>query len=97
GTESAPPKLRGAMSGLIGGGGAGLGALIASLVFAVVSSLFPGQAFDDWGWRVMFFTGIFGSIAGLFVFRSLDESPLWKGLKNKDQKEMLKYILSHFG
>ncbi|PLS16028.1 MFS transporter [Bacillus sp. M6-12] len=83
GTESAPPKLRGLMSGLIGGGGAGLGALFASITFAIVSALFPGEAFSEWGWRVMFFTGIFGSIAGLFVFRNLDESPLWKELQEK--------------
>ncbi|MDQ0218712.1 MFS transporter [Peribacillus cavernae] len=85
GTESAPQKWRGLMSGLIGGGGAGLGALFASITFTVVSAFFPGEAFSEWGWRVMFFTGIIGSIAGLFVFRSLDESPLWKELKKEDK------------
>ncbi len=83
GTETAPPKWRGLMSGLIGGGGAGLGALFASIVFTVVSALFPGEAFDSWGWRVMFFTGILGAIAGLFVFRTLEESPLWAEMKTK--------------
>ncbi|MGP4080632.1 MFS transporter [Pseudalkalibacillus sp. R45] len=88
GTESAPPKWRGLMSGLIGGGGAGLGALFASIVFTVVSALFPGQAFEDWGWRVMFFTGIIGAIACLFVFRTLEESPLWaETRKEEKQKE----------
>ena len=33
GTESVPAQWRGAMSGLVGGGGAGIGALLASLVF----------------------------------------------------------------
>jgi MFS transporter, MHS family, proline/betaine transporter len=80
GTESVAPKYRGAVSGLIGGGGAGLGALLASLAYLAMSSLFPGDLFDVWGWRCMFFTGIISSVLGLFVFNSLEESPLWKKL-----------------
>jgi MFS transporter, MHS family, proline/betaine transporter len=80
GTESVVPKYRGAVSGLIGGGGAGLGALLASLVYLAMSSLFPGNLFDVWGWRCMFFAGIISSILGLFVFNSLEESPLWRKL-----------------
>jgi MFS transporter, MHS family, proline/betaine transporter len=86
GTESASPKYRGFMSGLIGGGGAGLGALFASISYSVVTAIFPGEAFDVWGWRVMFFTGIIGSLFGLFIFRSLEESPLWKQLKEENSK-----------
>jgi MFS family permease len=80
GTESVAPKYRGAVSGLIGGGGAGLGALLASLTYLAMSTLFPGQLFEVWGWRCMFFTGIVSSVLGLFVFSSLEESPLWKKL-----------------
>jgi MFS transporter, MHS family, proline/betaine transporter len=80
GTESVALKYRGAVSGLIGGGGAGLGALLASLTYLAMSSLFPGDLFDAWGWRCMFFTGIISSVLGLFVFNSLEESPLWKKL-----------------
>lgn len=80
GTESVAPKYRGAVSGLIGGGGAGLGALLASLAYLAMSTLFPGDLFDVWGWRCMFFTGIISSVLGLFIFNSLDESPLWKKL-----------------
>jgi MHS family proline/betaine transporter-like MFS transporter len=80
GTESVVPKYRGAVSGLIGGGGAGLGALLASLTFLAMSAIFPGELFDVWGWRCMFFTGIISSVLGLFVFSSLEESPLWKKL-----------------
>ncbi len=79
GTESVAPKYRGAVSGLIGGG-AGIGALLASVTFLAMSALFPGDAFDVWGWRCMFFTGIISSVLGLFVFNSLEESPLWKKL-----------------
>ena len=87
GTESASPKWRGLMSGLIGGGGAGLGALFASLTFTIVSAFFPGEAFNDWGWRVMFFTGILGAVAGLLVFRTLNESPLWAQLRKENEEK----------
>ena len=56
GTESVPVNWRGAMSGLVGGGGAGIGALLASFVFLITSSIFPGDAFAVWGWRFMFFS-----------------------------------------
>lgn len=77
GTETMPEKWRGFLSGAIGGGGAGLGALIASFFFFVTSSLFPGDAFSVWGWRVMFFTGLLGAVFSFFIFRAVEESPLW--------------------
>ncbi|QIE27199.1 Proline/betaine transporter (plasmid) [Caballeronia sp. SBC1] len=81
GTESVPRKWRGLVSGLIGGGGAGLGALLASISFLVMSSIFVGAAFDDWGWRAMFLSGILSAVFGLTLFNSLEESPLWKQLR----------------
>jgi MFS family permease len=81
GTESVAPKWRGAASGLVGGGGAGLGALLASAVYYVLSAIFPGQAFDEWGWRCMFFSGLISAILGIFVFNNLEESPLFKRLQ----------------
>jgi MFS family permease len=83
GTESVPVNWRGAVSGLVGGGGAGLGALLASLAYFVASSLYPGPEFEVWGWRVMFFTGIFSSILGLFILKFLEESPVWMSAKAK--------------
>ncbi len=77
GTESVPARWRGAVSGLVGGGGAGLGALMASLAFWVASLLFPGEAFDVWGWRLMFYSGILSSVLGLFILKYLEESPVW--------------------
>ncbi|MEJ8281726.1 MFS transporter [Pseudonocardia spirodelae] len=77
GTETVPQRWRGLVSGLVAGGGPGLGAVIASLVFLAVSAMFPGPAFDEWGWRVMFFTGLLASLASLAFFRLLEESPVW--------------------
>jgi len=78
GTESVSPRWRGAMSGLIGGGGAGIGALLASFIFLITSSIFPGDAFAVWGWRCMFFSGLLSSLLGWFIFRGLEESPYFK-------------------
>jgi MFS transporter, MHS family, proline/betaine transporter len=78
GTEWASPNWRGAMSGLVGGGGAGIGALLASFTFLVMSSIFPGEAFAVWGWRCMFFAGLLSSLLGWFIFNNLEESPFFK-------------------
>lgn len=77
GTESVPPRWRGLMSGLIGAGGAGLGAAMASIVFIVVSRFYPGDSFNEFGWRVMFFSGLLGGLLSLFVLRKVEESPMW--------------------
>src|SRR5450755_2322610 len=83
GTEWVSPKWRGAMSGLVGGGGAGIGALLASFVFLIASSLFPGEAFAQWGWRFMFFSGLLSSLLGWFIFKNLEESPFFNELQQQ--------------
>ena len=83
GTESVPARWRGFLSGLIGGGGGGLGAVLASAVFLIASILFPGDAFAVWGWRFMFFCGLASSLLGFFVFSVLEESPVWKVMDAK--------------
>ncbi|GAA0513923.1 MFS transporter [Saccharopolyspora subtropica] len=82
GTESVGQRWRGLMSGLIGGGGAGIGAALASAVFILVSTIFPGEQFNVWGWRVMFFTGLGAALISFFVLRGVEESPLWKAQQN---------------
>lgn len=77
GTESVSPRWRGTMSGFVGSGAA-LGALLAALVFALVSHFFPGEAFIDWGWRCMFFSGLLSAVLGLFIFGNLEESPYFR-------------------
>jgi MHS family proline/betaine transporter-like MFS transporter len=99
GTESVAPRWRGAVSGLIGGGGAGLGALIASLTYYVMSTMFPGDAFDVWGWRCMFFTGIISAVLGITIFSKLEESPMFKKMQEaktraKAQRSPLRALFS---
>jgi MFS family permease len=83
GTETVPPRWRGFMSGLVGGGGGGIGALLASGVFLIASVLFPGALFAAWGWRFMFFCGLASSVLGFFIFRNLEESPIWQQMDAK--------------
>ncbi len=84
GTETIAPQWRGFLSGLIGGGGAGIGAFFASIAFLGASSAFPGEAFATWGWRVMFFSGLLGALLSLVIFRSVEESPIWSA-QEKEQ------------
>ena len=88
GTESIAPARRGLASGIISGGGSGVGKLMASLVFLAVTALFPGPAFAQWGWRFMFFSGLLSSLLGLFVFSRLHESPLWEALQRTKPGEV---------
>ncbi|MET0288095.1 MAG: MFS transporter [Pseudoxanthomonas sp.] len=81
GTESIPPQYRGLVSGLVGGAGAGIGALMASFAYFVLSGIFPDAEFDKWGWRFMFFTGLISTVFGLIMFKFLEESPVWKQLQ----------------
>lgn len=81
GTESIPPRYRGLVSGLVGGAGAGIGALMASFAYFVLSGIFPDAQFDQWGWRFMFFTGLISTAFGLIMFKFLEESPVWKQLQ----------------
>ncbi|WP_433367579.1 MFS transporter [Streptosporangium sp. CA-115845] len=96
GTETVQPGHRGLMSGLVAGGGAGAGAVLASIAFFVISTLFPGEAFTTMGWRVMFFTGIVTAIFSFYVYRRTEESPLWA--KNQErparQKSPLRQVFT---
>src|ERR1700730_11886456 len=94
GTESVPPRWRGMMSGLINGGGVGLGAFFASTAFFVTSSIFTGDAFDVWGWRVMFFAGVLNSVFGVLIFRALEESPIWRELARTHSRAPLQMLCS---
>ena len=47
----------------------------------LVSPLLPGQLYVEWGWRVMFVSGLLSSLLGLLVFTRLQESPMWEALQ----------------
>src|SRR6476659_4713612 len=47
--------------------------------------VYPGQAFVEIGWRIMFFTGILPGLVALFIRLKMDESEIWLR-KSKEQK-----------
>jgi len=73
--ESASPRLRGLLSGLLQEGYA-LGNLLAALAFRLVypyfNSLYPGN-----GWRLMFFLGGLPALLSLFIRARVKESEAW--------------------
>ena len=83
GTETVPPSWRGWTSGAIGGGGHGVAQLLCAGVFLTMSTLFPGPAFAEWGWRCVFFSGFFAALLAVFVLYNLSESPMFVALQKK--------------
>ena len=74
--ESASPRLRGLLSGLLQEGYA-LGSLLAALAFRLVypyfESLYPGN-----GWRLMFFLGGRPALLSLFIRAKVKETEAWR-------------------
>src|SRR6267154_206025 len=74
--ESASPRLRGLLSGLLQEGYA-LGNLLSALAFRLVypyfNSLYPGN-----GWRLMFFLGGLPALLSLFIRAKVKESDAWR-------------------
>ena len=83
--ESVPKQKRGLLSGFLQSGFS-FGFLLASIAFQIITIGFVGEAFSEWGWRVLFFTGIIPGLIALFVRFRMDESVLWL---EKQQKQRL--------
>lgn len=77
-TETVPENLRGAVSGLVGGGGPAVGAVLASLASLICHALFPGAQFAVWGWRLMFFSGLLGAVLSYLLLRGAGEPASWQ-------------------
>src|ERR687884_439783 len=73
--ESASPRLRGLLSGLLQEGYA-IGNLLSALAFRILypyfNSLYPGN-----GWRLMFFLGGLPALLSLFIRSRVKESDAW--------------------
>ncbi len=84
--ESVQKQKRGLVSGFLQSGFS-FGFLLAAIAFQIITITFPGQAFEEWGWRILFFSGIIPGFVALFVRFSMDESPLWVEKNNKKSLE----------
>ncbi|WP_116103910.1 MFS transporter [Amycolatopsis thermalba] len=58
--------------------GAPPGTVLATVVVTVIAALFPGDAFDEWGWRVAFLVAVPLLVIGFWIRRSVEESPVFQ-------------------
>ena len=72
--EHAPQKRRGAIGGFIQSGFP-LGYVFASLVVALFSSILGSKAMLDYGWRIVFASGVLPVLLALYIRKLLPESP----------------------
>ncbi|NLT25482.1 MAG: MHS family MFS transporter [Microbacteriaceae bacterium] len=76
--EYAPVNARGRY-GMYPQLGVPIGMLLATAVLALMSGVIsPGEAFNEWGWRVPFIFSIVLVIVGFIVRATVDESPVFK-------------------
>lgn len=72
--ESAVPHRKSLFSSFSMSGN-GVGSLLAFLVFATTSSALSPSSFADWGWRIPFLLSAVLTLVGIYLRRSLTESP----------------------
>ncbi len=92
--ESVPKQKRGFLSGFLQSGFS-FGFLLAAIAFQIMTVLFVGEAFVEFGWRILFFTGVVPGFVALFVRFRMDESVLWleKQQDHKLEKTPLRKIV----
>jgi len=88
--ETVSKKSRGFFSGFLQSGFP-FGFIIASLVFYFVTSSLSEKEFAEYGWRILFFTGIIPGGVALFVRLKMEQSKVW--LEKSIQKKISKFPL----
>ena len=93
--ETVSKPSRGLLSGFLQSG-YNLGFVIASIVYEIVLTQYPGNSFLEMGWRVMFFTGIIPGLVATFVRFKMSESAAWlqKSREHKIERAPLKKIFA---
>jgi MHS family shikimate/dehydroshikimate transporter-like MFS transporter len=81
--EHAPPGKRG-LFGSFAAIGVNIGLLLATGVFALVSSL-PQEDFLNWGWRVPFLLSIILIIVGFYIRSRVSETPVFSQIAAKSK------------
>jgi len=84
--EHAPQKRRGAIGGFIQSGFP-LGYVFASLAVALISSTLGSKAMLDYGWRIVFASGVLPVLLALYIRKLLPESPEFERAKKEGNIE----------
>jgi MFS family permease len=74
------PKGKKAFWGALPAAGASGGIVLASLAWAAASSL-PEESFQSWGWRLPFLASAVLLVVGVFLRRSVQETPQFEAAK----------------
>lgn len=77
--EQAPGHRRG-FYGSVANFGAMIGGLLGAAVGWLMSEILPPEAMQDWGWRVLFFTGILVGLFGLWARVGVPDTPIFAAL-----------------
>lgn len=89
--ETAPSRSRGILSGFLQSG-YNFGFVIASIVFQFTVFAFPGEQFNEIGWRMMFFTGLVPGFVALFVRYKMTESEKWVSKQSKITRSPIRNV-----
>lgn len=63
-----------------------LGNLLANGVLAILAFFLTTEQFNDWGWRLAFLLSAILVIFGLWIRSSLEETPVFKKLEEKNER-----------
>ncbi|WP_309068749.1 MFS transporter [Microbacterium sp.] len=80
------PKYRRGLFGAMPQIGVPIGLLLASGMFAVMTALFPGDAFLEWGWRIPFLFSFVLILVGYYVRRRVEESPVFQEIAERKEQ-----------
>lgn len=83
--EHAPNSRRGAF-GSAPQIGVPIGLLLSSGVMALMTTLAPGDAFLEWGWRVPFLLSVVLILIGYYIRRNVEESPVFLEIAERKQQ-----------
>lgn len=95
-TETARLGTRGRLSSLVMVGAA-LGTVAGALAWIGVQQL-SGGALESWGWRAVFWSSIFVTVAAFVIRRKLAESPVFEELKKRvdvEHRAPLRIVARH--
>ncbi len=84
--EHAPDGKRG-LFGIFPQLGVPFGMLLASAMLALMRVVAPGDAFEEWGWRVPFLFSVVLIAVGFIIRRTVDESPVFSEIAEAKQQE----------